>query len=174
MKVKVQKLTDNAKLPSIKHDSDFCYDLVATKRTHKGLFFWEYEVGLAMQIDRTDEVIEYGESIRDFWGTAVGTTGYKGISFRRSPIKLSLDIRPRSSIKDTGLVLCNSEGTIDEEYTGPIKFYFYHVLPWKKVYKVGDRIGQIKLGFTLPIDFEWVDKLNDTERGNGGFGSTGK
>ena len=42
-------------------------------------------------------------------------------------------------------------------------------------YKIGDRIGQIKLGFTLPIEFEEVSEINmNTERGEGGFGSTGK
>lgn len=41
-------------------------------------------------------------------------------------------------------------------------------------YKVGDRIGQIKLGFTLPMEFEVVDELSDTERGDGGYGSTGR
>ena len=42
-------------------------------------------------------------------------------------------------------------------------------------YKVGDKIGQIKLGFTVPIEFSWDDEINEnTERGEGGFGSTGK
>ena len=41
-------------------------------------------------------------------------------------------------------------------------------------YKVGDRIGQIKLGVTLPMEFEEVDELSDTERGDGGYGSTGR
>ena len=41
-------------------------------------------------------------------------------------------------------------------------------------YEVGDRIAQLKLGFTLPIDFKEVDELGATERGDGGFGSTGK
>lgn len=41
-------------------------------------------------------------------------------------------------------------------------------------YKVGDRIGQIKLGRALPMEFEEVDELSDTERGDGGYGSTGR
>ena len=51
---------------------------------------------------------------------------------------------------------------------------FYHVFPNMPRYKVGDRIGQIKLGFTLPIEFVEVDELSDTERGDGGYGSTGR
>ena len=51
---------------------------------------------------------------------------------------------------------------------------FYHVFPSMPRYKVGDRIGQIKLGFALPMEFEEVDELSDTERGDGGYGSTGR
>lgn len=164
MKVNI-KLTDpNAKVPFQKHGDDFCYDLIATKRKHIGLFFWEYEVGMAMQVQRDIEPIVYNEE----------TGALQNFDFSKSPLKLSVDIRPRSSIKDTGFVLCNSTGTIDEGYTGAIKFYFYHVLPWKRPYKVGDKIGQMKIGFTLPIEFVKVDDLNSTERGAGGFGSTGK
>jgi dUTP pyrophosphatase len=41
-------------------------------------------------------------------------------------------------------------------------------------YEVGDKIGQIKIGAAFPIEFVEVDSLNSTERGDGGFGSTGK
>jgi dUTPase len=41
-------------------------------------------------------------------------------------------------------------------------------------YEVGNKIGQIKLGFTLPIEFVEVEELTDTERGSGAYGSTGK
>lgn len=51
---------------------------------------------------------------------------------------------------------------------------FYHVMPDMPRYKAGDRVCQIKLGLTIPMEFEWVDEINmDTERGTGGFGSTG-
>ena len=41
-------------------------------------------------------------------------------------------------------------------------------------YQPGDRVAQMKIGFTLPIEFIEVDELNKTERGDGGFGSTGQ
>ena len=91
-----------------------------------------------------------------------------------SPVKLSLDFRPRSSIYKTGLILSNCEGTIDELYRGEVAAYFYEVVPNKPKYSIGDRIGQIKLGFTLPISFEEGDIDENTERGSNGFGSTGK
>lgn len=71
------------------------------------------------------------------------------------------------------MVLSNCEGTIDELYRGEVCAVFYHVIPDMPRYKSGDRIGQIKLGITLPIKFEEVEELDDTERGNRGFGSTG-
>lgn len=52
---------------------------------------------------------------------------------------------------------------------------FYHVCPDMPRYKIGDRIGQIKLGLTLPLEFEFSHEINmNTDRGTGGFGSTGK
>lgn len=51
---------------------------------------------------------------------------------------------------------------------------FYHVFPDMPRYRVGDRIGQIKLGITLPLEFEEADELGDTARGDGGYGSTGR
>ena len=41
-------------------------------------------------------------------------------------------------------------------------------------YKVGDRVAQMKIGVTFPIEFEVVEEFNKTERGDGGFGSSGK
>jgi dUTPase len=41
-------------------------------------------------------------------------------------------------------------------------------------YRVGDRLGQIKIGFTLPMEFVEANELDNTERGIGGYGSTGK
>ena len=71
--------------------------------------------------------------------------------------------------------LANCEGTLDEFYRGEAKAVFYHFIPNMPRYKVGDKIGQIKLGFTVPIEFSWDDEINEnTERGEGGFGSTGK
>ena len=51
---------------------------------------------------------------------------------------------------------------------------FYHVMPNMPRYKVGDKILQIKLNCTESLDFIEVDELTKTERGDGGFGSTGK
>jgi dUTP pyrophosphatase len=72
------------------------------------------------------------------------------------------------------MVLSNCEGTIDELYTGEVSAVFYHIMPNMPKYEVGDRIGQIKIGVTFPIEFVEVDELGKTARGNGGYGSTGR
>ena len=87
---------------------------------------------------------------------------------------VSIDLRPRSSIYKTGMVLSNAVGTVDDLYRGEVSAIFYHVFTEMPRYRVGDRIGQIKLGFTLPIEFEEVDELGRTLRGDGGYGSTGR
>lgn len=80
---------------------------------------------------------------------------------------------PRSSIgKNTGLRMPNSVGVIDSDYRGTIHALYDNV--WSgHIVSAGDRIAQ---GIIVPIpkvEFEEVEELSTTERGEGGFGSTG-
>ena len=79
---------------------------------------------------------------------------------------------PRSSIRKTDLILSNSVGVIDSGYRGEIQATFKRSGVY--AYAVGDRICQIMIIPHPPIEFEEADELSDTERGEGGFGSTGK
>ena len=79
---------------------------------------------------------------------------------------------PRSSIRKTDLILSNSVGVIDSGYRGEIQATFKRSGVY--VYEVGDRGAQIMIIPHPPIEFDEVDELSDTERGEGGFGSTGK
>lgn len=119
-----------------------------------------------MQIERgKEDVLEIGnDKIRE----------YVSIDTDKMQLKFDIDVRPRSSVWKTGLVMSNSVGTVDEGYTGEISAVFYHVVPTLPIYKVGDRVAQMKIGFTLPVDFEIVEELNETERKAGGYGSTGQ
>ena len=148
MKVKVKKLNENAVIPFKTYEKDFCYDVVAVSEEEVAPNVWKYGIGLAFQIDR--------ESL-----------------FAHRYLNLSIDLRPRSSVWKTGMVFSNCEGTIDELYTGEVFAVFYHVFPNMERYKVGQRIGQIKIGTTMPIEFVIVDELSETERNDGGYGSTG-
>lgn len=170
MIVSVKKLNEKAVLPFKKYEDDFCYDVVAVSEEQIAPNVWKYGIGLAFQIERDDEVLI--EDATNILGTITRTQSI--IDIRRSPVKLSIDFRPRSSVWETGMILSNCEGTIDELYRGEVSAVFYHVMQNMPRYKVGDRIGQIKLGFTLPIEFVEVDELTETERNTKGYGSTGK
>lgn len=148
MKVKVKKLNENAVIPFKTYEKDFCYDVVAVSEEEVAPNVWKYGIGLAFQIDR------------------------EGL-FAHRYLNLSIDLRPRSSVWKTGMVFSNCEGTIDELYTGEVFAVFYHVFPNMERYKVGQRIGQIKIGTTMPIEFVIVDELSETERNSGSYGSTG-
>lgn len=82
-------------------------------------------------------------------------------------------IFPRSSISKTTLNLSNSVGVIDSGYRGPIMFKFRY-LENGDVYEVGDRIGQLVIMEIPKVNILEVQELSSTERGEGGFGSTGK
>ena len=144
MKVKVKKLNERAVIPYKTYERDFCYDVVATSCEEVAPNIYKYGIGLAFQVEPNSFEV------------------------------FSLDFRPRSSVWKTGMVLSNCVGTIDEPYRGEVCAVFYHVMPNLPKYEVGDRIGQIKIGTTFPIDFVEADELDSTERNAGGFGSTGK
>lgn len=79
---------------------------------------------------------------------------------------------PRSSISKTNLELSNSVGVIDSGYRGEIMFKFRYNSEGM-VYDVGDRVGQLIILPYPSIEFEEVEELSSTDRGEGGFGSTG-
>lgn len=81
-------------------------------------------------------------------------------------------IFPRSSISDKNLSLCNSVGVIDSTYRGELKFRF-KAYPNAILYLKGDRIGQLIIMPRPKVIWDEVDTLSDTERGFGGYGSTG-
>ncbi len=86
-------------------------------------------------------------------------------------------IFPRSSVRKTRLMLSNCVGVVDSGYRGELQATFNKInndSVSENDYKVGDRIAQIMIIPHPSIEFEEADELSDTERGEGGFGSTGK
>ena len=82
---------------------------------------------------------------------------------------------PRSSIYKQDLLLSNSVGVIDSGYRGEITFKFKPVhFDIKHHYQVGDRIGQLIIIPYPDIEFVEADELSDSERGEGGYGSSGR
>jgi len=144
MLIRIKKLNPSEVIPTYAKDGDAGMDMVATRIINETLDSITYGTDIALEIPK----------------------GFVGLVF------------PRSSIRKTGLHLSNSVGVIDSGYRGEIQATF------KKIqgitndelenYKVGDRICQIMIIPYPPIEFKEVDELTNTERGEGGFGSTGK
>ena len=81
-------------------------------------------------------------------------------------------IFPRSSISKVNMSLTNAVGVVDSGYRGEVRFRFKPSGVGKGLYEVGDRIGQLVVMPYPKIDLVVVDELDDSERGEGGFGST--
>ena len=80
---------------------------------------------------------------------------------------------PRSSVCKTSLNLSNSVGVIDSGYRGEVMFK-YRYLEQGLIYDIGDRVGQLIIMPYPKVNLIEVDELSETERGEGGYGSSGK
>jgi dUTP pyrophosphatase len=142
--VKVKKLHPNAVIPEYAKDGDAGMDLVATSILSETTTDVTYGTGISMEIPK----------------------GYVGLVF------------PRSSIRKYDLSLSNCVGVIDSGYRGELQATFKKT-NWLKggesdKYQIGDRIVQIIIIPYPSVTFVEVDELSESERGDGGFGSTGK
>ena len=91
------------------------------------------------------------------------------------PEELEIQIRPRSGLAaKESIGVLNSPGTIDSDYRGELKIILFNHGKEDFIINNGDRIAQMVLVPILKMEFEEVDSLPNTVRGQGGFGSTGK
>jgi len=157
MKVKFKKLHEDAVLPKKANPGDAGMDIVCVSdgvainsgEDKNQWYYIEYQTGLAVEIPEN----------------------HVGLLF------------PRSSISKSALLLSNSVGIIDSSFRGPVCLRFkidanianQAVGEWQPaIYKKGDRIGQLMILPYPTIEPEFADELSETERGSGGFGSSGK
>lgn len=83
-------------------------------------------------------------------------------------------IRPRSGlVLKNGITIINTPGTIDPDYTGDVGVILVNISNEDFVVQPGDRIAQMIINKFEQAEFEVVEKLDETERGEGGFGHTG-
>lgn len=90
------------------------------------------------------------------------------------PVGYEMQIRPRSGLAlKFGITLPNTPGTIDSDYRGPLGVALVNLGAEPYVVRHGDRIAQAVVAPVMQAGFQVVEKLEETERGVGGFGSTG-
>ncbi len=91
------------------------------------------------------------------------------------PSGYEIQVRPRSGLAAKyGIGVLNSPGTIDSDYRGEVKVILFNFSDEPFVVKRGDRIAQLVLSKYYKMEITETDKLNDSDRGAGGFGHTGK
>lgn len=90
------------------------------------------------------------------------------------PDGFEAQIRPRSGLAlKKGVTVLNSPGTIDSDYRGEIKVIMINLSNETTVINTGERIAQMIIAKYEKVVFKEVDELNETARGEGGFGHTG-
>lgn len=149
LQIKIKKLNEQAIIPTYAKAGDAGLDLTATSKWHDKDGNICYGTGLAFEIPE----------------------GYVGLLF------------PRSSNSKKTMYLTNSVGVLDSGYRGEVTFKFKPSLVKKgfhlgfpnsiEEYHIGDRIGQLIVMPYPKVEFTEVEELTETERGAGGYGSTG-
>ena len=154
MNIKI-KLFEGGKMPIKKTAGAAAYDCFAVER---------------------DELDEFGEIIED-WNNPMPTTMvkyYLGFALEL-PEGYCAKIIPRSSIIERPQRLANNIGLIDSDYRGEVTAVFDIMnIDRNDLYQIGDRVCQMLIEKVEPTTLVEVEELSDTERGSGGYGSTGK
>lgn len=114
-------------------------------------------VAISVEEDRKRNIVSYGTGL-----AFEIPKGYVGLIF------------PRSSVYKHQISLSNCVGVIDSGYRGEVSFKFRIEQPHISRYTIGDRIGQLIIMPYPEIEFEEVEDLSETERGTGGYGSSGR
>jgi dUTP pyrophosphatase len=95
--------------------------------------------------------------------------------FLAIPYNWEAQIRPRSGLAiKQGITCLNTPGTIDADYRGELKVILINLSNETQIIKDGDRIAQIVFQAVEKVEWELAKELEETERGEGGFGHTGK
>lgn len=94
--------------------------------------------------------------------------------FFEIPEGYEVQVRPRSGLAaKNGITVLNTPGTIDSDYRGEIKVILINLGSSDFTINSGDRIAQMIIAPVIQASFSIVENLSNTERGSGGFGSTG-
>ena len=164
MKIKAKRLSDTAKLPTYGSEKAACCDLYCDLRVDKCIDLNPVNVDfkhMEYSGDCFDRVhIAPHETIKLPTGWAF-----------QPPEGYMLQILQRSGLASKGLIPLG--GILDEDYTGEVIVIMLNTTDKYLSINNGDRIAQMAIRPYYQGEFEEVDELDETERGDGGFGSTG-
>ena len=186
MKIKIKKLNEKAIMPKKAHESDAGYDLVATSRVFDKHGAIVYGTGLAFEIPAGHVGLLFPRSSNAkkdlLLSNSVGVldSGYRGeVMFKFKPSLVVVDACSIGKNEND----CFGSDTTDWS-TQDVTFHGrqdnYPDIPKgckafePRMYEIGERIGQLIVIPIPKIEFEWAEELSDSERGEGGYGSTGK
>ena len=145
MKIEIKKLNENAQIPTRGSEKAAGYDLYAC-------------------IEEDSITIPAHSTVKIGTGLAIAVPdGYFGAIFARSGLAAKQGLRP-----------ANCVGVADSDYRGEYIVALHNDTDEDKVIAKNERIAQLVIMPYLSVEFEEVDTLDETERGAGGFGSTGK
>lgn len=145
MQIKIKKVNPNAKTPTRGSDQAAGYDLYACLETE-------------------NVTIDAHKTVKVPTGLSMAIPeGYFGAIFARSGLAAKQGLRP-----------ANCVGVIDSDYRGEFMVMLHNDTDESKTVENGDRVAQLVVMPFMPVDFEETDSLDETQRGAGGFGSTGK
>lgn len=146
--VKIKLVEPFATMPTKAHDTDACFDLYAPTGVHKGDFFW---------------VPAHSSVMIDLGFATEIPEGYFAAVFPRSGTASKKHLRNSNCV-----------GVIDAGYRGTWKVSLHNDSGQDQMVSYGDRIAQFCILPALETNLSLVDSLEDTDRGEGGFGSSGQ
>ena len=145
MQIKIKKVNPNAKIPTRGSYQAAGYDLYACLDTEK-------------------ITIPAHQTVKVQTGLSMAIPeGYFGAIFARSGLAAKQGLRP-----------ANCVGVIDSDYRGEFMVMLHNDTDEPKTVENHDRVAQLVVMPYMPVDFQETDSLDETQRGTGGFGSTGK
>lgn len=163
--VKIKKLTDTATLPTYGSSEAACFDLYADCKDAKYRYTLDTDQGY-ITVEHNGIKIAPHTTVKVGTGLAMQTVsyrrGYVGLIYARSGLATKQGLRPSNCV-----------GVVDSDYTGEIIVALHNDTDEDKIIHHGDRIAQMMWMPFEQCHFVEVDELNETERGDGGFGHTG-
>ncbi len=175
IKISLKKTIEEVEIPSFGSELSSGFDVKAMRilKVFKG----DTEV-IGERFEKIQKAFEEKGSIKlRAFERVLFDTGLQvaDIEHKIADTMIELQVRSRSGLAlKQGLIVANQPGTIDEDYRGTIGVILMNSTPFLSEIKKGERIAQIVPGYVPAYKIGFTEEVTETERGNKGFGSSGK